>query len=372
MDKYSIEEYFGDVEVETSYNGYFYSVSDAIGIAILGTFCGLVNMKKIVLWAKSERIRAFLKDQFSIYEVPCYSWFTQILGNVKPESFNECFVKWIMALLGDISGGTLSFDGKTVCSTAKMKNYKNPLHIVNAQLAEFGITIGQKTVDGKSNEIPAVRELLDLLDVNGCMIVADALNCQKETVNKIRECGADYLLPVKGNHSNLEADISDFVADDELRATMDTETTTEKNRDRIETRTAYTTFDINWLYGRENWRDLVCIGAINRKVESPKGTSDEWHFYISSKKLTAQQLLDYARKEWSVETMHYLLDVHFSEDSCRAAEQRTQENLNIIRKIVLNLLRIYKNKNNCKSPFSTLLFDCLLEPYAILKFFQSN
>jgi predicted transposase YbfD/YdcC len=368
MDKYSIEEYFEDIEVETPYDGYLYSVSDAIGIAIFGTFCGLVNMKKIIQWAKSERVRAFLREEFSIYEVPCYSWFTQILGNIKPESFNECFIKWIYALMKDISGCTLSVDGKTVCSTAKMKKYKNPLHIVNAQLAEFGITIGQKAVNDKSNEIPAVRELLEILNIKGCMIVADALNCQKETVKQIIEAGADYLLPVKGNQATLETDISDYIADAELRAAMDTETTAEKNRDRIEKRTAYTTFDTEWLFGSKEWSNLVCIGAINRQFESSAGTSNEWHYYISSKKLSAQNLLDYVRKEWSVETMHWLLDVHFAEDSCRAAEQRTQENLNIIRKIVLNHMRIYKNTNNSKSPFSTLMFDCLLDPYAILKF----
>jgi predicted transposase YbfD/YdcC len=368
MDKYSIEEYFENVEVETPYEGYFYSVSDAIGIAILGTFCGLVNMKKIIQWAKNERVRTFLREQFSIYEVPCYSWFTQIMGNIKPISFNECFVKWILALIKDISGCTLSLDGKTVRSTAKMKNYKNPLHIVSAQLAEFGITIGQKAVNDKSNEIPAVRELLDMLNIEGCMIVADALNCQRETAKQIIEAGADYLLPVKGNQSNLETDIFDYVADDKLRAKMDTKTTIEKNRDRIEKRTAYTTFDIEWLFGRKDWSNLACIGAINRQFESSTGTSNEWHYYISSKKLSAQDLLDYARKEWSVETMHWLLDVHFAEDSCRATEQRTQENLNIIRKIVLNLMRIYKDTNHSKSAFSSLMFDCLLDPYAILKF----
>jgi predicted transposase YbfD/YdcC len=368
MDKYNIEKHFGEVETETQYDGYFYSASDSIGIAIFGTFCGLRDMKQIIHWAKNERVRTFLREHFAIYDVPCYSWFTQILGNIKPESFNECFVKWIVELIGDISGNTLSLDGKTVRSTTKKKNYTNPLHIVNAQLAEFGITIGQKAVDGKSNEIPAVRELLNLLNIKGCMIVADALNCQKETVKQITENGADYLLPVKGNHSTLEKDIVDYVSDNELRAGMDSITTIEKNRDRIEKRTAYATYDIDWLFGREDWAGLACIGAINTQFESSKGISNEWHYYITSKKLSAQELLNYARKEWSVESMHWLLDVHFAEDSFRAAEQRTQENMNIIRKIVLNLIRIYKNESNIKTAFSTLMFDCLLEPDEIIKF----
>ena len=361
-------EYFEEVETKKDYLGYFYSLSEVIVIAVLGTFCGLKSIKQIQKWAIDERIRAFLHITCGITEIPCYSWFTQILGLIKPESFNKQFTKWVLTLVGGREKGTISFDGKTVRSTGRMKSYSKPLHIVSAQLAEFGITYGQKAIDGKGNEIPTVRELLDLLDIRGCLIVADALNCQKETVNTIIENGADYLLPVKGNQSTLEMDIADYVSDDELRKDMDSVTKTEKNRDRIEKRTAYTTFEIDWLYGYSEWEGLVCIGAINRHFESPTGISNEWHYYISSKKLSAQELFDCVRKEWSVETMHWLLDVHFAEDFCRVAEQNTQESLNIIRKIVLNSIRVYKNENDVKTPFSELMFDCLLNPQNIFKF----
>jgi predicted transposase YbfD/YdcC len=370
MDKFNIEEYFGEVETEKDYNGYFYSVTDAIAIAVFGSFCGLRDMKQIIRWASDERVRLFLRKEFSIYEVPCYSWFTQILGNIKPSSFNERFTLWITALVGDVSGKTLSLDGKTVRSTVGKKGYGNPLHIVSAQLAEYGVTLGQKAVEGKTNEIPTVCELLDLLEISGCMIVADALSCQKNTVKKIVENGADYLLPVKGNQSTLEKDIADYVFDDDLRKSMDSISKTEKNRDRVESRTAYVTQDIGWLFGREEWAGLSCIGAINTRFETAKGVSNEWHYYISSKKLSAQELLDCARKEWSVESMHWLLDMRFAEDSFRASERKTQENLNIIRKIVLNIMRIYKNEKGVKTPFSNLMFDCLLNPQNILRFLR--
>ena len=285
MDKYSIEEYFGETETKREYDGYFYSVTDAITIAIIGTFCGLSDMKKIIQWANNERVHSFLRDHFAVYETPCYSWFTQILGNIKPESFNESFVRWIFSLVGgSVSGKTLALDGKTVRSTGKRKNYERPLHIVSAQLAEFGITMGQQATDGKSNEIPTVCALIDLLAVEGCLLVADALNCQKDTARKIIDNGADYLLPVKGNHSTLEADIADYVADEGLRKGMDSVVKVEKNRDRRERRTAYTTCDTDWLFGREEWAGLGCIGAINTCFESAKGVSNEWHYYISSRK----------------------------------------------------------------------------------------
>ena len=364
-----IEEYFEELETEESYIGYYYSVSETITIAILGTFCGLRNMKQIQQWASDERIREFLSEEFGIYEVPCYSWFTQILGMIKPESFNNCFTQWVMSS-NKISGKTISLDGKTVCSTAKMEKYKNPLHIVSAQIAELGITLGQQAVDGKSNEISAVRELLELLDISGCMIVADAMHCQKETAKTIIGKKADYLLSVKDNQPTLKADIEDYVQDTMLRKTMNKAVKTEKNRDRIEKRTAFVTSDIDWLEGREEWANIACIGAINTQFKTKNGTTNEWHYYISSRDLNAKELLYHARLEWSVETMHWLLDVHFGEDFCRAAEQKTQENLNIIRKIVLNSMRSFKNSTGSKSAFTHFMLDCMIEPKRILRFLR--
>jgi predicted transposase YbfD/YdcC len=370
MEKKTIGEYFAEVETKKEYKGYFFSVSAAITISILGTFCGFRDMKQIHQWASHEKTMEFLRENFGIAEMVCYSWYTQILGMIKPKSFNKCFTNWVMDSVKTIKGTTVSLDGKTVRSTGKMKKYKNPLHIVSAQISEYGITIGQNAVDGKSNEIPAVRELIELLEIKGCLIVADALNCQKETAKAIIDNGGDYLLPVKDNQPNLKGEISDFVEDKSLRETMDTAVKLEKNKGRVETRIAYATNDIDWLFGKDGWQGLACIGAINTQFETKDGKSDEWHYYISSRKLTAEELLNHARLEWSVETMHWLLDVHFREDFCRAMEQRTQENLNIIRKIVLNSLRSYKASHNSKAAFSHLMLDCLIDHRRILDFWN--
>ena len=190
----NIEEYFDEVETIKEYYGYFYSMTETIIIAILGTFCGLKNMKQIQKWAMDERVRVFLKEYCGIMEIPCYSWFTQILGMINPKSFNECFIKWALNLVGgQAKNATIAFDGKTVRSTGKMKNFTKPLHIVSGHSADLGITLGQKAVSDKRNEIPAVRDLIELLDIKGCLIVADALNCQKEPARAIIQNGGDYL-----------------------------------------------------------------------------------------------------------------------------------------------------------------------------------
>ena len=128
-----------------------------------------------------RQIRGFLREKFQICRVPSYYWLLCLLKMVKPASMNKCFNEWVMSMLPEKKAETISLDGKTVRSTEKMKSYPSPLHIVSAQLGELGLTYAQKAVEGKSNEIPAVQKLLEELDINGCIVVADALNSQKET-----------------------------------------------------------------------------------------------------------------------------------------------------------------------------------------------
>lgn len=202
-------------------------------------------------------------------------------------------------------------------------------------------------------------------------MVADALNCQKETAKAVIDAGADYLLSVKDNQETLKQDIEVYVQDDELRNTMDTAATHEKNRGRIECRKAFVTADIDWLFGKNEWEDLACLGAIHTQFTTQKGTTNEWHYYISSRNLTAEELLKHARLEWSVESMHWLLDVHFAEDSCRIQDKNLQQNLNMARKIVLNSIKQYKDEFGDKRPVSNIMFDCLLSPEDMSLFFGS-
>ena len=178
MKNNGITEYFEEVEITKEYDGYYYSVPEAITIVILGSICGLKNISQIHQWAESDRVSEFLKEKFAINRIPSYYWLLCLLKLIKQDSLNRCFVNWAY----------------TICSTTQMDVYENPLHIISAQLSELGITLAQKTVDGKSNEIPAVQKLLRELNIKGTIVVADALNCQKETAEIIVNGEADYLL----------------------------------------------------------------------------------------------------------------------------------------------------------------------------------
>jgi predicted transposase YbfD/YdcC len=367
-----ITEYFSELETSKEYNGYFCSVGKAVTIVTLGTICGLRNVSQIHQWAENPRVSEFLCEEIGIENIPCYYWLLCLLKLIKPEALNRCFIRWVESILPENrAGSTISLDGKTICSTGKMERYANPLHIVSAQLAELGITFGQRAVEGKTNEIPAVRELLEMLNVKGCMVVADALNCQKETAKTIVKQGADYLLSVKDNQPTLKEEVARFVQDDQLRKTMDRHETIEKNSGRIERRRAFSANEIGWVFGREDWAGLACIGAINTRFTTKTGTSDEWHYYISSRKLAAEELLRHARMEWSVETMHWLLDVHFGEDACRIEDENVQQNLNMLRKLSLNIIKLHKLKTASKRPISKIMLGCLLDCRSILPLLQN-
>lgn len=367
-----ITEYFTEVETTKEYNGYFCSVAEAITIVILGSISGLKNVSQIHQWASDSRVSEFLKEKFGIKDVPCYYWLLCLLKLVEPTSLNRCFNEWVRSMLPEsMEGMTISLDGKTIRSTEKMERYESPLHIVSAQISELGMTFAQKSVDSKSNEIPAVQELLGELEISGCIIVADALNCQKDTAKAVISKGADYVLSVKDNHPYLKQDIADYVGDIVLRKAMDSASRIEKNRERVEKRSAFVTEGIGWLTGREEWPGLTCIGAVHTEFETKRGKTEEWHYYISSRKLTAEELLHHARMEWTVETMHWLLDVHFGEDYCRVEDRNIQQNLNMLRKAAINLIKWHKARTALKRSMSKIMFDCLLNPYYISEILEN-
>ena len=364
----NIREYFRGVKTTIEHNPYHCSTERILQIVILGTICGLENPKKIHRWASNEKIIRFLAEHFGVLTIPCYSQFTTILGIIEPKSLNDCFMKWVKSILPEsLKDMVIAVDGKTIRSTSKMSRCTETVHMVSAHVASLGITIGQVSVEEKSNEIPAVRELVRLLDIEGCIVVADALNCQKKTCQEIIDAGADYVLVAKENQKKLMESIEEHMLDEEAQKEMDYAETLENNRGRLEHRRAFTSTNIDAVENIESWPSLSSIGAINRQVIRNNTASNEWHFYISSRQLTAQELLKVARDEWSVESMHWLLDVHYSEDFCRVADANTQKNMNIIRKIALNTLKDYKQVSNLKTPLSNLMLDCLVDHSLLMK-----
>jgi len=354
------------LEEGAEHDGYWYSIGDVLTILVCGMLCGLQRIDDIHDWAKAAPPRTFLETQFGITRTPCRAQFYNILRCVDAKKFNHGFARWMSGVLsGSCKGKTIAIDGKTVCSTDKLTHNGSVLHIASALVSELNLVIGSIECASKTGEQSAFRELVDLLDVSGSVVVADALHCSRKSAKTVIDAGADYLFVVKDNVPRLKEDIELYFNGGD----MPSHRTVEKNGGRIETRTAYASNEVEWLGGKEGWTGISSIGAIHREFEKGGTKSSEWHYYISSAVLNAEALLTHARLEWGVESMHWLLDVHFAEDKTRVWDMNVQKILNTTRKIALNMVRLYKSANHPdRVPLTSVFKENLFDTYRFANF----
>lgn len=337
---------------------------DVLILIVCAVLCNKTEAEEIVDYGicKAE----FLEEYFGITKIPSKSTIIRILNMVNAEVVSLCTVNIMRELFGT-GGNIVAIDGKTICSTAKMKSYKEKLHIMTAYMTENGVSLGQLSVGDKTNEIPCMIELLDLINVENKIITADAMHCQKKTAEKIRETKCDYVLCVKGNQPTLHADISLYIEDlKNSRAKSDKEKyitacTTEKNKSRYEKRTCYLINDISWLESRLEWKDLKSIFAVERIVKENDKTSIETSYYISSLEAAPERFLEIVREHWQVESMHYILDVVMSEDECRLYSANAQKAMNVFRKLSVAMHKNYITKMNSKISMRRNMNRCSMD-----------
>ena len=244
------------LEDSAIHDGYWYRISEALIIMICGLLCRQQKIDDIHDWAKSAPTRKFLLEQFGIERIFSRAQFYNLLALVDAEEFKMIFTKWMQNILcGGLKGKTVSIDGKTVCGTDKLTKDGSVLHIASAIVSEFKLVIGSQECFTKTGEINAFRDLVEMLDVTGAVVVADALHCNPKSAEAVVKAEADYLFVVKDNQEALKNE------------TVPLHRTIEKNGGRIEMRTAYTSNDIAWLDQKEKWKNLSCIGAIHREFE---------------------------------------------------------------------------------------------------------
>lgn len=281
-----------------------------------------------------EARQAWLKQFLELpHGIPDSDTFRRVFERLNPEELAECLYDWLGRNRPE--GSLVAIDGKTICGS-KSENHR-AYHVVSAFVAENQLTLGEIVTDEKSNEITAVPELLDMIDVRGSIVTIDAMSCQREIVQKIRRKGADYVIALKSNQPTLwqDADLYFKTFADELPTIH----TAERDHGRIEIRDYYVTNDISWLPDREQWSDLKALGMVRSKRIVDGAESVEDRYYITS--LTNVAQLAYAiRKHWAIENqLHWCLDVVFREDDSRARKDMSPLNLNVLRKTALALCK---------------------------------
>ena len=233
-------------------------------------------------------------------------------------------------------------DGKTLRGSKQEASGKGALHLISAFAHEAGLILAQRAVDGKSNEISAMPELLDMLALDGTIVTLDAMGTQKQIARKIISRKADYVLAVKGNQGRLEEEIALFFDDPVVSARCACHENTTGGHGRIEQRTVRAV-DAAWLAERHpQWVGLKSILSVTtrRTIKKTGKTSTETRLYITSLPPDPAQLARAVRARWSIENnLHRTLDVTFREDQCRIRKNHAARNMAMIRRAVLNMLR---------------------------------
>ena len=316
----------------TTKGNILHKLEDIIIIGLCSLICNgsdFVDMEEFGE-ARQEWLKQFLELPNGI---PDSDTFRRVFERLNPTALAECLYDWLSCHRPE--GSVIAIDGKTICGSGNQRH--RAYHVVSAFVAENQLTLGEVTVEEKSNEITAVPELLELVDVKGSIVTADAMSCQKEIVRKLHAKKADYIIALKGNQPTLLEDASLYF--EAFGSTLPMARTLEKDHGRIDNREYYLATDLSWLSEREEWPGLKSIGIVkNRRVCQGQETT-EVRYYLTS--LTDVERFAYAsRKHWSIENqLHWCLDVIFDEDGSRARKDLSPLNLNVLRKTALALCR---------------------------------
>lgn len=322
---------------------------DILTIVLCASVCGAEKWDDIEAFGKAKE-RWFRKFLELPHGVPSHDTFARVFAMLDPEQLNRCFLSWVHAINPRHKQEIVSIDGKTVRHSYDTGEGKSAIHMVSAWANTAGLALGQVKTDEKSNEITAIPELLNLLELEGCIVTIDAMGTQTAIAKKITEKHADYLLALKGNQETFKDDVELYFQDVEEQRMQTDLIDYYKNVDidhgRIEIRECWTTDDIDWLSMKDQWAGLQSIAMIKTQRIIGEEKSEETFYYISTLASEAKLIGQVARKHWGVEnSLHWVLDVAFREDECRKRKDHSPENFAILRHLTLNLL---KRETTCK------------------------
>lgn len=315
---------------------------------LLLTFCGVVS--GCDSWEDIEdfgKIKlGYLRGYFP-YEHGALSDDTlrRFFRALEPEVFEACFIKWVKSFQLDLEKKVIAVDGKT--SRRSFDGEGRPMHLVSAFASELGIVLGQLKTEEKSNEVTAIPELLDLIDIKKAVITIDAMGCQSKIVEKIVDKEADYLIGLKGNQGTLNDDVRLLFAAKPQGTTFHNDEEHDKGHGRIETRRCSLTEDIDWLKEKHpQWKNFRSVIEIESTREIKGKITVERRYYISSLAAKPKIILNLVRQHWGVENkLHWVLDITFGDDQSRVRKGNAPRNMAIVKKTVLNLLNIVKKSS---------------------------
>lgn len=336
-------ERFEVLEDPRDERGKKYKLIDILIMTIYGLLCGLKDFTNIADFMKLKE-DYFTKLLNLENGTPSHDCLSDLYASIDPKQFMKIFIEWTKDILEKKTGKKISIDGKAIKSATDKINNGNIPYIVSAFIGEIGLSIGEVKVDDKSNEITAIPELLDLLDIEGATITIDAIGTQEDIVNKIVNKGGHYVLPVKDNQRILKKEIkSQFDSYNNLLGNPEVfhKSTVDKDHGRIEEREYYLTYNTSKITDKEKWNTVNAVAYMRvTRTERDKTTITD-NYYIIDNKIEIDKLIDAIRDHWNIECgLHWRLDVILDEDHSTNKVGNSIENLSIIRKIIFNLVSL--------------------------------
>ena len=338
-----IEEHFQDLTDPRRREG-TYPLVNIVVMALCAVISGADDFVSIARWArmKKEWLAKFLDMSAG---VPSHDRFNAILGALKPAEFEKCLLSWITALHAISGGQVVAIDGKTLRRSFDAASSKAAIHMVSAWATANHISLGQVVTDAKSNEITAIPKLLEILEIQGCLVTIDAMGCQRQIAQQIVEAQADYVLAVKDNQPKLHEAIHEFFAqhleDDCESIACRRYESHEKGHGRLDDRYYYLAKLPEDFPLKEKWPGLKAIGMAVRVTEHQSGKqSDDVRYYIASRYLSGKKFAAAVRGHWGIEnSLHWQLDVTFGEDQSRLRKGHADANFSLLRRTSLSLLK---------------------------------
>lgn len=340
-----LAHHFGDLEDPRDTNIRHHLI-DMLFIAICAIICGADTWVEVENFGQQKE--AWLRQYLDLPNgIASHDTFGRLFARIDPEAFQKGFLAWVQAIHELTQGQVIAVDGKQLRGSHDQANGKRAMYLVSAWATANHLVVGQRKVADKSNEITAIPELLELLEIQGCILTIDAIGTQTKIAKQIVQAGADYVLAVKENQERLYQDIVALFEYDQQRdfqeAPYTYAKTVNKNHGRLEIRQCWATSDPDYLItlrDHEKWIGLQSILRVVAERVMNGSTSTEVRYYISSLKTGADKLLQATRAHWGIENeLHWVLDVAFDEDRSRVRKDHAPANLAVLRQMSLNLLK---------------------------------
>lgn len=328
---------------------------DIIVICICGILCGANGPTAIHRWATARE--QWLAQYLTLPNgIPSRDCLRRLLSSLQPQAFQECFEAWIASVAAADAAGELrlvAIDGKSCRRSHDAANGLGALHIVSAWASEEGLALGQTAVDHKSNEIKAIPLLLERIPLPDTLVTIDAMGCQKHIARQIVEGGGHFVLAVKDNQPKLRQAITSYFAkhlEKDLEELQYHEhQSIDESHGRVDERVYYLTrVPKDFAVGKE-WPQVKAIGyAVRFTRHADDTTSCDVRYYIASCYLSGKRFAEAVRGHWSIEAMHWVLDVTFREDDSRARDRRLIDNLSWLRRFAITRLKHHPMKESLR------------------------